>query len=55
MAGTLINLLSLAFLFLVASLCVVAPLAALLFMFWHWHQELTELNRLKQARSTQVR
>ncbi len=55
MAGTVVNLVLLSFLFLVAFLCVVAPLAVLSFMFWNWHKELAEMNRLKQARSTQVR
>jgi len=55
MAGTLLNLVLLGFLFLVSFLCVVAPLAALAFMFWQWHKELAESLRLKQVRSTQVR
>jgi uncharacterized metal-binding protein len=55
MAGTIVNLVLLGFLFLVAFLCVVAPLAVLAFMFWNWHKELSEIGRLKQARSTQVR
>jgi len=55
MAGTLVNLLFLGFLFLAAVVCVVAPLGALCVMFWHWQKELDQMIRLKQARSTQVR
>lgn len=55
MAGTLLNLVLLGFLFLIAFFCVAAPLAALGFMFWQWHKELSESMRLRQVRSTQVR
>lgn len=54
MAETL-NLLSLGFLFMIFAVCCVAPVAALGFMFWHWHKELTEISRLRQVCSTQVR
>ena len=55
MAGTVVNLVLLGFLFLAGILCVTAPLVALGFMFWHWHKELREMARLKQTRSMQVR
>ena len=55
MAGTVVNLLLLGFLFLAAVVCIVAPLGALGVMFWHWHKELDQIGRLKQARSTQIR
>jgi hypothetical protein len=55
MAETLVSLLLLGFLFLAAVLCIVAPLGALGVMLWHWHKELDQIVRLKQARSTQVR
>jgi hypothetical protein len=55
MAGTVINLLLLCLLFTVTALCVVAPLGALAIMFWHWHRELSEITRLRQVRSTQIR
>lgn len=55
MAGTVLNLVLLGFLFLAAFFCVIGPLAALAFMFWHWHRELTQIMRLRQVRSTQVR
>jgi uncharacterized metal-binding protein len=55
MAGTVLNLLFLGFLILAATVCIVAPLGALCVMFWHWHKELEEIVRLKQARSTQLR
>jgi len=55
MAGTVVNLLLLGLLFLAAVVCIVAPLGALGVMFWHWHKELDQIGRLKQARSTQVR
>jgi hypothetical protein len=55
MAGTVVNLLLLLILFLAAAVCIVAPLTVLGIMFWHWHKELAQVMRLKQARSTQVR
>jgi hypothetical protein len=55
MTGTVVNLLLLGFLFLAAFLCLAVPLGALAVMFWHWHRELSEIVRLRQARSTQVR
>jgi hypothetical protein len=55
MAGTVLNLLLLGLLFAAALLCVIVPLGALAIMFWHWHKELTENSRLRQARSTQIR
>jgi len=55
MAGTVVNLLFLGFLFLAVVVCIGAPVGALGVMFWHWHRELQEIVRLKQARSTQVR
>ena len=54
MAGTVLNLLLLGLLFAAALLCVIVPLGALAIMFWHWHKELTENSRLRQARSTQI-
>jgi hypothetical protein len=50
-----LNLFFLGFLFLVFALCFAMPVAALGFMFWHWHKELAESSRLPQVRSTQVR
>jgi hypothetical protein len=55
MTETVLNLLFLGMLFTASALCVVAPLTALAIMFWHWHRELAESTRLRQARSTQVR
>ena len=55
MTGTLLNLFLLGLLLFAAIVCIVAPLGALGVMFWHWHRELNEITRLKQARSTQVR
>lgn len=55
MAHTVINLILLSLLIVAAILCVVAPLTALSVMFWHWHKELREISRLRQARTTQVR
>ena len=42
MAGTVVNLLLLGFLFLAAVVCIVAPLGVLGVMFWHWHKELDQ-------------
>jgi hypothetical protein len=55
MAGTVVNVFLLSLLILVTILCVIAPLTALGVMFWHWHKELREISRLRQARTTQVR
>lgn len=55
MAGTVLNAILLGLLILAAILCIFAPLTALGIMFWHWHMELKETLRLRQARSTQVR
>jgi len=55
MAGTVLNAILLGLLILAAILCIFAPLTALGVMFWHWHRELKETMRLRQARSTQVR
>jgi hypothetical protein len=55
MAGTVVNLLLLIVLILAGAVCIVAPLAALGIIFWHWQKELNQVIRLKQARSTQVR
>ncbi len=55
MTGTVTNLLLLGLLFLAIVILVIAPVGALGVMFWHWRKELTEMNRLRQARSTQIR
>ena len=55
MTGTVLNAILLGLLILAAILCIFAPLTALGIMFWHWHRELKETLRLRQARSTQVR
>jgi hypothetical protein len=55
MTETVTNLLLLGLLFLAIVISVGAPVGALGVMFWHWHKELAEMNRLRQVRSTQVR
>jgi hypothetical protein len=55
MAGTVVNLLLLGLLFLGVAVCILAPLGALGIMFWHWHKELSQIARLRQARSTQAK
>jgi hypothetical protein len=40
---------------LAVAACILAPLTALGVMFWHWQKELKESNRLRQARTTQIR
>ena len=55
MTGTVTNLVLLALVALAFVLLVVGPLTALGIMFWHWHRELKESMRLRQARSTQTR
>ena len=55
MAGTVVNLLFLGFLFVAVAMFVIAPLGALGVMFWHWHKELNQMIRLRQVRSTQIR
>lgn len=55
MAGTVLNLLVLGFLFLAVFLCVLAPLGALGIMFWNWQRELSQIALLKRSRSTQVK
>jgi hypothetical protein len=55
MGGTVVNVFFLSFLILLAIVCFLAPLTALGVMFWHWHMELREIARLRQARTTQVR
>ena len=55
MTGTVWNILLLALTVLGTILLILGPLAALGFMFWHWHRELRESVRLRQVRSTQTR
>ena len=55
MAGTLVNLLLLGLLFAACVLCVLGSLGALGIMFWHWHRELAEIARLRQARTTHIK
>jgi hypothetical protein len=55
MTGTVSNLLLLGLLFLAVVILVIAPVGALGVMFWNWRKELTEINRLRQVRSTQIR
>lgn len=55
MVGTVFNLLLLCLLFAAAAVCLLVPLGCLAIMFWHWHKELNEITRLRQARSTQIR
>jgi hypothetical protein len=55
MAGTVVNLLLLGLLFAACVLCVLGSLGALGIMFWHWHRELTEIARLRQARTTHIK
>lgn len=53
MTGTVVNALLLLLLVLGAILLIFGPLTALGVMFWHWHKELRESVRLRQARTTQ--
>jgi MFS superfamily sulfate permease-like transporter len=55
MTGAMANLLLLLLIVLGAAVCIIAPLAVLGVMFWHWRKELAESARLRQARTTQVR
>lgn len=55
MTGTVANFLLLILIVLGAVLLTLGPLTALVVMFWHWHRELRESVRLRQARSTQTR
>ena len=55
MTGTAINPILFGLSLLAAVVGIVAPLGALGVMFWHWHIELNEMLRLRQARSTQVK
>jgi hypothetical protein len=55
MTGTVVNILLLLVLALGVVLLFFGPLTALGVMFWHWHRELRESIRLRQARSTQIR
>jgi hypothetical protein len=55
MAGTVVNLLLLGLLFAACVLCVLGSLGALGIMFWHWHRELAEIARLRQARTTHIK
>jgi hypothetical protein len=55
MAGTVFDVLVLCVLFAAAAVCVFVPLGCLAIMFWHWHNELNEVIRLRQARSTPIR
>lgn len=55
MTGTVINILLLCLLVLGSILLIFGPLTALAVMFWHWHRELREAARLRQARTTQTR
>jgi hypothetical protein len=54
-AGTLLNGVLLGLMILAVAACILAPLTALGVMFWHWQKELKESNRLRQARTTQIR
>jgi hypothetical protein len=55
MMGTVVSVLLLVVLVLGALLLFFAPLTALGVMFWHWHRELRDSIRLRQARTTQMR
>jgi hypothetical protein len=55
MTGTVVNILLLLVLALGVVLLFFGPLTSLGVMFWHWHRELRESIRLRQARSTQIR
>jgi len=55
MTGSLVNVLLLLLVVLGTAVCIVAPLAVLGVMFWHWRKELAESARLRQARTTQIR
>lgn len=55
MAGSMLNGVLLCLLILAAVACILGPLTALVYMFWHWQKELKESVRVRQARSTQVR
>jgi hypothetical protein len=55
MAVTTLNILLLILLVLAAILCIFGPVTALGVMFWHWHKELKETSRLREARTTQIR
>ena len=55
MAVTTLNILLLILLVLAAILCIFGPVTALGVMFWHWHKELKEPSRLREARTTQIR
>jgi hypothetical protein len=55
MTGTSVSIVLLIILIAASILCIFGPLTALGVMFWHWHRELRETARLRQARSTQVR
>jgi hypothetical protein len=55
MTGLVVNILLLIVLVLGAVLLFFGPITALGVMFWHWHKELRESLRLRQARTTQLR
>jgi len=55
MAGTIVNVLLVIVLVAGATLLFFGPITALGVMFWHWHKELRESLRLRQARTTQLR
>jgi len=55
MTGTAINILLLCLIVLASVLLILGPVSALAVMFWHWHRELRESARLRQARTTQTR
>ena len=55
MTGTVTNVLLLCVLVVGSIVLIFGPLTALAVMFWHWRRELQESNRVRQARSTQIR
>ncbi len=55
MAGISLSVVLLIALIVASILCILGPVAALGVMFWHWHRELKETARVRQARSTQIR
>jgi hypothetical protein len=55
MAGSAVNIVLLCLLVLAAIVCIFGPVTALGVMFWHWHKELRENARQREARTTQVK
>jgi hypothetical protein len=49
MAEAVVNLVFLGIVFLALILCLIAPIAALGYILWHWHKESTELSRSRKV------